>query len=180
MLLQTIQNDLSNKLVKLNEQDLHFWYEHFLFHWRWWIGILLIIIPLILWIKFRNKESADRLHYAGLLVALISSNIDYVGHYLGKWRYDYEVVPFVSNYVPISLFVLPVIVMFLLQIKPRTHPFIKALIYAIISLIALPILKWIGVYVPIQWNYMYSFVIQFFVYLIAHFISKRRKFKDLT
>ncbi|WP_375709399.1 CBO0543 family protein [Niallia sp. NCCP-28] len=100
------------------------WKEHSLFSWRWWIGVCLIVIPLRLWIKYRNRESADRFRFAGLFVALASASLDYVGTFFGKWKYDYEDYPAVSNYIPFSFFALPITVMFLLQIKPKMHPFI--------------------------------------------------------
>ncbi|WP_410777728.1 CBO0543 family protein [Ectobacillus funiculus] len=129
--------------------------------------------------KYRDRESADRLQYAGLFVAIVSAHLDYVGTFFGLWKYDYEVFPVVSNYVPFSIFTLPITVMFFLQVKPKTNPCTKALLFAVFSLIALPIVDWIGIYDPIKWHYFYSFVIQFLIYLMAHYISRRKKFKWL-
>jgi len=168
-----------HQAIELNDKIFSGWLEHSLFTWRWWVGILLIIIPLLLWIKYRKKDSADRLQYAGLLVALVSATLDYVGTFFGKWKYDYEIYPAVSNYIPFSFFCLPIAVMFLLQIKPKMNPFIKALIFAIFSIIALPLVKWIGIYDPVKWHYVYSFFIQYFIYLMAHYISRRKNFKSL-
>ncbi|WP_393960122.1 CBO0543 family protein [Priestia megaterium] len=180
MILQSsIFTDFYKKSVDLNKQILHAWVEHSLFAWRWWLGILLIVISLTLWIKYRNRESADRLQYAGLFVALASSNLDYIGTFFGLWKYDYEIFPVISHYIPFSFFVLPITVMFLLQIRPRTNPLLKALAYSIFSVIALPIVHWIGIYDPVKWHYFYSFIIQFFIYLIAHYISGTDKFKKL-
>ncbi|KAB2488314.1 CBO0543 family protein [Priestia endophytica] len=180
MILQSsVFTDFYKKSVDLNQQILHAWAEHSLFAWRWWIGILLIVIPLILWMKYRNRKSAGRLQYAGLFVALASSNMDYIGTFFGLWKYDYEIFPVLSHYIPFSFFVLPITVMFLLQTRPKTSPFLKALIYALFSVIALPIVEWIGIYDPVKWHYLYSFFIQFFIYLIAHYIMVGDKFRNL-
>ncbi|WP_366164022.1 CBO0543 family protein [Bacillus infantis] len=136
-------------------------------------------IPLFLWFKYRNKQSKDRLQYAGIFVALVSATLDYIGTFLGLWKYNYEFLPMVSNYLPISFSSLPISVMFLLQIKPKMNPFIKALIYGVLSLMALPIIQWIGIYDPIKWKYLYSFLIQVFVYLMAHYLSTRNGFDKL-
>lgn len=179
MYLFTVFSKFYDKSLRLHNQVLDAWYTHSLFTWRWWIGVLLIVIPLALWIKFRNKESSDRLQYAGLLVAIISAHLDYIGTFFGLWKYDYDLHPAFSTYIPFSIFILPITVMFLIQTKPKTNLFIKALLFAIFSLIALPIVDWIGIYDPVKWNYLYSFVIQFFIYLLAHFISRKNKFKEL-
>nr|WP_309101662.1 CBO0543 family protein [Fredinandcohnia onubensis] len=179
LIFSSIYSDFYKKSLDLNQQILKAWADHSLFTLRWWAGILLIVIPLILWIKYRDKESADRLQYAGLFVALVSSTLDYVGTFFGWWKYDYEILPIVSNYVPFSIFTLPITVMFLLQIKPNMNPFIKALIFGFFSMIALPIVEWIGIYDPVKWKHLYSFLIQFVIFLLAHYISTRNKFEKL-
>ncbi|PKG24341.1 CBO0543 family protein [Niallia nealsonii] len=171
--------DSYKKTTELNQDIYQGWMDHSLFTWHWWIGIALIVIPLLLWLKFRNKNSQDRLLFAGVVVAIISAALDYMGTFFGKWRYDYEVYPALSNYIPFSFFALPIAVMFLLQVKPKMNPFLKALIFAVFSIIALPIVKWIGIYEPVKWNYLYSFIIQYFIYLIAHYISRKTKFQPL-
>ncbi|MFT8321583.1 MAG: CBO0543 family protein [Bacillus sp. (in: firmicutes)] len=172
-------SEFYNKTIKLNHQIFNAWQEYTLFTWRWWVGILLIIIPTLLWLKYRKKESKDRLQFAGLFVAFISANLDYVGTFFGWWKYDYEVFPAVSNYIPFSSFALPITVMFFLQIKPKTSRFIKALLFAVYSIIALPFVHWIGIYDPVKWHYYYSFFIQFFIYLMADSISRMKNFKRL-
>ncbi|WP_400247724.1 hypothetical protein AB3U99_11545 [Niallia sp. JL1B1071] len=93
-----------HKSIDVNKEIFQGWKQHSFMTLNWWIGILLIIIPLLLWLKFRKKESADRLQYAGLIVALVSSTLDYVGTFFGKWKYDYEFLPATSNYIPFSFF----------------------------------------------------------------------------
>jgi len=36
------------------------WRHETLFHWDWWVGLLLTILPWMVWIMFRKKESTDR------------------------------------------------------------------------------------------------------------------------
>lgn len=101
MLLKTETfSDFYKKNMELNEQILQAWIDKTLFSLHWWIGVFLILISLFLWLKYRNRESKDRLQYAGLFVALASSNLDYIGSFFGFWKYDYEVTPIVSSYIP--------------------------------------------------------------------------------
>lgn len=179
VILTTIFTDFYKRTLNLNQDVLKAWVDHSLFTWRWWIGFILIVIPLILWFKFRLKKSADRLQYAGVFVAIISSVLETVGTFFGWWKYDYEFLPMISTYIPFSFFSLPITVMFLLQIKPSMNPLIKALIFGLLTLVALPIIKWIGIYDPLNWKYIYSFLIQFAVYLVAHSLSRRSRFEEL-
>lgn len=64
-----------HKLIDVNKEIFQEWKEHSFIMLNWWIGTLLLIIPLLQWLKFRKKESADRLQYAGLFVTLVSSNL---------------------------------------------------------------------------------------------------------
>jgi len=99
-----------------------------------------------------------------------------IGDFLGLWDYRYEVFPLTSNYLPWDLFLLPIPVMFFIQVKPKIKPVIKALIYsALASFIGLPLLNWIGVYKPLHWRYIYSFPILIVIYIAASYIASKRK-----
>ena len=70
--------------------------------------------------------------------------------------------------------------MLCLQIKPTLNPFIKAVIYSVLtSFIGEPIFVWIGLYTTVKWNVFYSFLIWIILYLIAYRISKVKAFDPL-
>ncbi len=76
---------------------------------------------------------------------------------------------------------MPVTVMFLLQIKPNINPLIKAAIFGIISaFVAEPFFTWVGMYHAEHWKVIYSFPIYVVIYLIAHFISARKDYKEIS
>lgn len=103
----------------------------FLFSWRWWLGIALFIIPWIVWFRIRKKESSDRLLYAGLISILIGLVIDFFAVSMGKWSYPIKLIPNSGVlFLPYHISMLPVAVMFTLQIKPSFNPFVKAVIFA--------------------------------------------------
>ncbi|MFQ6389119.1 CBO0543 family protein [Priestia aryabhattai] len=113
-------------------------------------------------------------------IAIFSSFLDMIGDFLGLWDYRYEVFPLTSNYLPWDLFLLPIPVMFFIQVKPKIKPVIKALIYsALASFIGLPLLNWIGVYKQLHWRYIYSFPILIVIYIAASYIASKRKFEKL-
>jgi hypothetical protein len=179
------QNEHVNKLIdenikeihKLIEQKVDIWSEHVLLSGLWWFGVALSIIPWILWFVYRKRESSDRILYAGFFVIIISLALDILGDQFNFWHYRYNVLPVVPTYFPWDITLMPVTVMFFLQIKPNANPWIKAFLFGLLSAyLAEPFFHWLGVYVPTKWKYTYSLPIQVVIYLIAHYLTRRDKF----
>jgi xanthine/uracil permease len=106
--------------------------------------------------------------------------MDFVGTMYGLWYYTGKPIPTMPAYLPWDFSLIPVMVMFFIQYKPTSSPFIKALIFATVSsFIAEPLFKWIGIYVITNWKILYSFPIYFLIYLIAHKVSRVNKFVEL-
>src|SRR4051812_14934990 len=122
------------KIVEANSLMADATKNAFLFTWRWWLGIALIIIPWTLWFIFRKKESTNRLLLAGFTSMLLSYAIESIAMSLGKWSYPFKVVPFSPMlFLPFDLSMLPVAVMFFIQLKPNINPFIKAIVFGVLG-----------------------------------------------
>jgi xanthine/uracil permease len=174
-------NELYDLIEKVHDKKITLWLDHVLFTWQWWLGVFLAVVPWILWFVFRKKGSTHRLLYAGFSVIMVSSWLDFVGIALGLWHYNYDVLPLLPSYLPWDFTIIPVIIMFLIQIKPDSHPFIKALIFAAGSaFIGEPFFSWIKTYTPENWKYIYSFPFFICIYLLGHFLSKRGGFNKIT
>ncbi|MDT8863066.1 hypothetical protein N0O92_23215 [Alkalihalobacillus sp. MEB130] len=173
-------DDYFSKETQLKNEKIQIWLEHSLFTWQWWFGVIVLLLSIFLWLKFRKKPSTDRLLYSGFFVMISASILDILGHNLGLFHYHYEVFPLTVNYLPWSIVVIPVVVMFFLQYKPDANPFLKSVIFSsLLSFIGLPFLRFIGIYHPVKWNVFYSFIILFIIYLIAHFLVQRDKFEKV-
>lgn len=123
---------INDKTLELHQMYLAYWLRHIVFSWQWFLGVALLLIPILVWFLLRDRKSVDRLQYGGLFVALISAYLDYFGLFFGFWRYDYPVIPFTDNYFPSSLTSLPVTVMLLLQYRPVRNPFLNAFLYVVL------------------------------------------------
>ena len=177
--IRAIENTY-NLITQANNESIGLWLEYVFLSWRWWLGLSLSIIPWVVWLIFRRKESTNRILYAGLFVMLISSWFDILGILFGLWSYYYSVVPFSPAFIPWDFTLLPVIVMFLLQLKPQISPFIKAVVLSTFSCFIIePGFVWIGLYNPKNWKFIYSFPIIIAIYLISDWISKRENFEKL-
>ncbi|OIJ20146.1 hypothetical protein BKP45_10190 [Anaerobacillus alkalidiazotrophicus] len=175
-----IVEDFFYKQDQLMNEKLQIWLDHSLFSWQWWFGLLLLFISIIFWVKFRKKDSTNRLLFSGFFVVIFSSFLDLIGVSLGLFHYHYEIFPIASNYFPWSIALMPISIMTILQIKPNVNPYLKSAIYsAVVSYIVLPFLNLIGIYHLIKWNYFYSFLILNVVYLIAYFLVRRNNFEKI-
>jgi hypothetical protein len=176
-----VSEDLKNEIEqnydliqKANEQMMELWLEHVLFSWRWWLGGFLTISPWLFWLKVRKRESSGRLLFAGMVVVLIVSWLDFVGIAFGLWHYISEVLPFIPAFIPWDFSMIPVLAMLILQTEKFSNPFVKAAIFACISsFIAEPLFEAIGLYEQETWRNLYSFPIYFAIYLAAHYLSKK-------
>ncbi|WP_209121281.1 CBO0543 family protein [Alkalihalobacillus sp. BA299] len=174
-----------NGIIELmnDAQKLKFdiWKEHVIFTVHWWIGVILTIVPWIIWIIFRNKESSDRLLFVSFFLMIVSTYLDFLGTKLGLWFYYYDVLPFIPAFIPWDITLIPVSVMFLIEWKPKINPFIKGLFFSgITSFVFEPLFIWMGLYQPVRWNHYYSFLIFFLLYLTSYFLSKRQNFKYIS
>ncbi|MDP4088612.1 MAG: CBO0543 family protein [Bacillota bacterium] len=170
-----------SETVQLIYQKIDFWSKNVVFSDLWWTGVVLTIVPWILWYMYRRRESTDRLIYAGLLTMAISLVLDISGDQLGIWHYRYNVVPFLPTYFPWDLTLMPVGIMTFLQIKPKVNPWVKAIAFGLASsYLAEPLFHWLKVYQPDQWRYSYSVPIQIVIFMLASYISKRNRLSDLS
>ncbi|MGM0901777.1 MAG: CBO0543 family protein [Bacillota bacterium] len=97
-----------------------------------------------------------------------------------NWLYRFNVLPILPTYLPWDLTLMPVTIMFLLQIKPNSNPLIKAILFALVtSYLAEPFFVWLEVYQPVHWHYTYSVPFQIIIYLIAHYVSRRNDFSEI-
>lgn len=171
-------NDVYTRVSQENLRLVHIWVDNIVFSWRWWVSVLLAIIPWILWIKFRDKRDTARLLFAGMIAAVISHILDVVGLCFGLWHYDWKIFPCLPMYFPWDFTLFPIGVMVLLQFKRHINAWVKAVVFAFASaFIFEPIFSLLGMYHNIHWEYWYSFIIYVPLYLFYHYIYVSRMWK---
>ena len=169
-----------NQIEELIDQKIILWTHYVLFSDLWWFGVGLSIIPWIFWFLFRKRQSTDRLLYVGFYVMSISVMLDIIGDQIGLWHYRYHVIPVLPTYFPWDMTLMPISIMVLLEFHPRTNPWIKAILFALLtSYLAEPFFHWLKVYNPLNWHYSYSVPIQIFIFMSSFWLSRRNKFSFL-
>jgi hypothetical protein len=168
------------KIDELVNQKIDIWFEHVLYSDLWWMGVAFSVIPWIIWIIIRKRDSTDRLLFVGFYVMVISVISDIMGDQLGLWHYRFNVIPFLPTYFPWDTTLMPLCIITLIQFKPKLNPWYKAIFFALTtSYVAEPFFKWLTVYQLIHWRYSYSVPIQFAIYMSAHWLSQRKQFAKI-
>ncbi|WP_449622413.1 CBO0543 family protein [Robertmurraya sp. Marseille-Q9965] len=172
--------DIYDRVHKANDKYLDFWTENTFLHWDFWLSLAFTLIPWILFIIFRKRESTNRLLFVGFFAIIFSSWLDFIGVVCGLWFYTGKVVPTIPSYMPWDFCILPVFVMFIIQYKPKMKPYWKGLFFAGVgSFIGEPLFKWLGFYVAVHWNKFCSFPIYFLLYMVCHWLSKVNQFEKI-
>jgi hypothetical protein len=173
-------NHFYNRVTEANIDYFHYWQEETFLHWDFWISTGFAIIPWIIWFKLHKKESRARLLLVGLFVIIITCWFDFIGTIYGFWYYTGKNIPTIPSYAPWDFCIFPVVIMLLIQYKPKMKPWKKALIFSGLStFIGEPLFWWLGLYVIEKWNLLYSFPIYFIIYLLAHKISRTKTFEPI-
>lgn len=177
-ILEEIRSTI-NQVVEANRHYFNIWKDHILFTWQWWLQLFLTIISVVFLFSFHKKQGIARISISGLFVLLIASWLDFIGNSYGLWYYPIKLIPAIPPYIPWDL-TFTIEVLILLEYKPRFSPILKAIIMSLFNAFMLePMTIWLGLYVPVNWNTIYSVPIYFAIYLIAHRISRSQTFAHL-
>jgi hypothetical protein len=166
--------EITNKVIDL-------WQQEVVFSWRWWFGVSLTILAWFIWIKYHKKESRYRLLVAGFFVTTVSISLDALGVQLGLWSYRYQVLPIIPAYLPYDLSLMPVVIMFLIQVKPSYSPVKKSFIFGVLTaFLGEPLIVLTDIYNTENWRYYYSVPIYIIIYLASHWLITRKQFEKLN
>ncbi|NMH69371.1 hypothetical protein HF072_11350 [Bacillus sp. RO3] len=173
-------DEISKQTIQVSDAYMTLWKEEIVFTWQWWFGVTITFITWLLWLILHKKESRYRLLSAGFFVGVVSVSLDTIGVQMGLWAYRYDVLPFIPAYVPYDLSLMPVVIMGLIQLKPRFSPFLKGLIFAVLTtFVGEPLIYWIGIYDLLNWKMIYSLPIYFIIYFLASHIAFSEKYDTL-
>ena len=172
-----MMEDSIYKMIESEDHELnHIWITQ-IFQWRWWLGVVLLILPWVVWAFIRDKKDTVRQLFVALVVMLITSTMDNIGVYYSCWYYLHKVFP--AGYIGFAwdYALFPIGVILTLQFNPKLNIYIKAVIFGLIcAFIGEPFFVWIGMYHLVHWKYWYSFIIYVPLYLLFFCIYKSRLF----
>ncbi|MBB3112357.1 hypothetical protein FHS18_004458 [Paenibacillus phyllosphaerae] len=163
------------KTAEINKNYFEYWKENTLFHWDFWLSWGFAIIPWVLWARYHDKKMRGQLLLAGFIALIISSWFDFNGVVFGLWYYTGLAIPTIPSYVPWDFCLLPILIMMLIQVKPKLSVYWKALIFTIVSTVGELIFIWLGFYRTVHWNILYSVPIYFVLFLVSERVGRIAK-----
>ena len=160
--------------VAIHDEIQRIWMEQMVFTWHWWLDVALAVLPWILWLIVRDRKNTHNLLYAGLFSMLVATLLDMGGVSQSGWNYNTWLLPYLPEYLPWDLSVMPVTAMLFYQFFPKIKPWVKGVAFGLIaSYVAEPVFIWLGVYEPSKWEHHYSLPIYIAIYLIGNWLYER-------
>ncbi|OZM58078.1 hypothetical protein CIB95_00420 [Lottiidibacillus patelloidae] len=166
---------------ELHHLRFEYWKGHDLFSLQWWGLLLMFIVPWIIWYKVIPKEKKAEVLSYGLLIGLLSSQLDEIGVMTGTWAYPYQLVQTNRGLNPYNFTLIPVGYMIVYHYFTKWKHFIlgNVVIGVIAAFIAEPFLDYTGIYKPINWHYYYSLPIYIvlpiiFRVFVYYFLEKNK------
>lgn len=159
--------DAQNKSIQLQNQH---WIKFELFTFQFWILIVILILPWVIWWKLVDKKRLLEIIIYGLIVSTFVTLLDEVGCQLNLWEYRYDIEPLFPRLIPMNFTMLPIAYMLIYQYFRKWKSFIivnilAALFYAFIGE---SVFEFLDIYELLHWRNIYSFPI----YIVLAIMSK--------
>lgn len=163
------------------QMQIRQWTHHDVFSLQFWFLMLLMFVPWYIWWKLADKKRLRELLLYGSLVSTVVTILDEIGCQLNLWEYVYDIEPLFPRLLPVNLTILPVTFMLVYQFFPKWKYFLTAhaLVAAVLSFIAEPVLVWMRIYVMFQWKHIYSFPFYILIPLLLKWLMTVIKAKEL-
>ncbi len=145
------------------------WVTEELFSPRWWGMLAFVLFSYALVFKFLDKSRFTQILLFGSLMAVSMGVIDTIGANFILWSFTVRLFPIIPNLFLVDLTIFPLYYMLVYQYTSTWKDFAvwSAVASGVISLGVFPLLAIVNVVELINWKYVYSWPIIFFVGLLA-------------
>ncbi|NHM32056.1 hypothetical protein [Neobacillus terrae] len=99
--------DIQQLRGKLRDISYEHWLHNDLFTWRWWLLLLLTIVPWIIWWRLVDKKRVAEILLYGTLIAILAILLDNIGTDLIWWGYPTKLFQMFPPLVPADITVVP-------------------------------------------------------------------------
>ncbi|MGG5253451.1 CBO0543 family protein [Neobacillus sp. SM06] len=158
-------HELQAKLSTFRQQH---WMNVELFSLQWWLLVLLMIVPWIIWWRLIDKKRMVEILLYGFFVIVTSTILDDIGSHILLWDYHFNLTPLVHQLGPINLSVLPISFMVIYQYCSTWKSFFiwHVFLAAGGSFVVEPFFAYMGIYELYKWKFFYSFPIYILIALL--------------
>ncbi len=149
---------LEKQLVQLKIEN---WLREDLFSPTWWLMLIILVIPWIIWWRIVDKNRILQITLLGMLVLIFSSYLDAIGSELALWQYNKMLFPLWSRLISVDFSVMPVTYMVIYQYfnEWRSYTYASIVIALLYAFVAEPMITRLGIYQQNTWSLWYSLAI---------------------
>lgn len=174
------QRSFFDRLVSIQEnytkEAIEYWSKYSgLDTWQFWVGVLMLVIPLIVIFFSIDRKHIFIIGFFGFAVHMLFSYVDATGIRFGLWAYPYQFLPFLPSF-SLDGAIIPVAIMLVFQwtLKHNKNFYLYATILAVIFGFGFkPLLTAIGLFEPYKWiNFFYIFLIYWFLYIGGYLLTR--------
>ncbi|PLT34073.1 CBO0543 family protein [Bacillus sp. V5-8f] len=157
---------------KLLHIDINHWLEYEVFTWQWWMLVVFLIMPWIIWFFLVKRDHIIQTFLFGMFILIITKLFDVIGLQYGLWEYPIQLLPIIPRGLPFDMSMVPVAFMLLYQYFNtwKTYLIAQILMAVLYAFIGETFSEWVQVVSYIRWNYIFSFFYYILVGVGTRFI----------
>ena len=146
---------LQMELVKVDKEG---WYNNEFLTWQWWILLILLIGPWIVYILLYDRKKVVSTMLVGMIVALVNVLLDVIGSDMDFWGYPTELISPGPGAFPFDLGIVTVTYMMMYQQLSKWKRYIPGLIIMALffAIIGEGLSEILDLYEKIEWKTIYS------------------------
>ncbi|WP_101845444.1 CBO0543 family protein [Halobacillus sp. Marseille-P3879] len=154
---------IRNMHEQLTEMRYDYWISYNVFTFQWWLLLIVLIIPWIVWWKLVDKRRLNHILLFGTILMIFIIMLDDFGLEQHLWSYPYLLTSVPTRLLPVDQGIMIVAHMLVYQYFPRWKKFIiaNAVMAVIFTFIFEPLSVWLGIYQLENWRHIYSLPIYF-------------------
>jgi hypothetical protein len=139
------------------------WLQSELFHFKWWVLLVLFCITALLMWKKANKSRIVELTIYSAFIIIFVIVLDELGEELSLWFYTVDILPLFPPISAIDITSMPLIYMLIYQRFGTWGKFLIAtlIMATIFCFVFEPIFVWGGIYTMLIWKSFYGLPIYF-------------------
>ena len=177
--MEAMSHDQYNQMIYEAEQHLtqlrvENWLNLDLFSWQWWILVVLLVLPWVVWWKYVDKKRLLEIFMVGLLVLILSAHLDSVLSETGLWYYHYWLTPWTPRLITANFSFIPVVYMLVYQ-RYRSWKSYLAAMAVLAFVLAVPtemILVWADIFEMYQWRSYYGIPVFFAMGILVRWLTQ--------
>ncbi|TVY08806.1 CBO0543 family protein [Paenibacillus cremeus] len=163
-------DEVQNERAHLSELSYQHWIHDDFLTWKWWLLLVLSILPWIIWWKFTDKTRRQESLLYGTLITIFAIALDNVGTELLWWGYPDKLFQMIPPLFPADISLVPTSMMMIYQLCSSWRTFLisNTVFAAFLAFVGEPIFIWLDYYELNSWKLVYSFLF----YIIAGVLAK--------